>query len=439
MANNVTINDEPTIVIAAGNVVKVGADTTFHLGAKSSAPTLDNAGQALQASAKYFNTTNNIEYIYSGSVWLPMNELSGLVDANINSPAGNEVLKFNSSLGKWENSTIPADPAIASLEAAAGINLITSRKVLLDTWNVRQPLVNVAAYYNIAWIPEISLFVTIEEAIFKDVVTSPDGINWTIQSTPTPNDSSKKIYYSNILNKAVIFNSNQVLESDDGITWVARALTIYGIQDIAESATTIVAVQEGGSDEASYSTDGYNWTGVQAPYTAGSITNAAYSPTLNRFVMLHNNGAVNYSDNDGVTWIYGGDAGVGTNWRKIKWIPTLNIFVAIDLSKTTTSIAVSPNGISWTSIAVDDYVSWKNVAWAEELGVLMAVGQINGGESSYPVLMQSYDGYNWTPKTVVAALNHYNTSITWSSSLGVFVCSASTWGNLSAPKFLMSQ
>ena len=41
-----------------------------YLGAKSSAPTLDNQGAALQVGATYFNSTNTNTYAWSGSVWV---------------------------------------------------------------------------------------------------------------------------------------------------------------------------------------------------------------------------------------------------------------------------------------------------------------------------------------------------------------------------------
>jgi hypothetical protein len=41
----------------------------IYLGAKSSAPTVDNDGNALQAGALYFNTVSNTMFVYSGSSW----------------------------------------------------------------------------------------------------------------------------------------------------------------------------------------------------------------------------------------------------------------------------------------------------------------------------------------------------------------------------------
>lgn len=41
----------------------------IYLGAKSSAPTVDNDGNALQTGALYFNTVSNTMFVYSGSSW----------------------------------------------------------------------------------------------------------------------------------------------------------------------------------------------------------------------------------------------------------------------------------------------------------------------------------------------------------------------------------
>jgi hypothetical protein len=42
----------------------------LYLGAKSTAPTVDNQGNPLQAGALYFNTTSNLMFVYSGSSWV---------------------------------------------------------------------------------------------------------------------------------------------------------------------------------------------------------------------------------------------------------------------------------------------------------------------------------------------------------------------------------
>jgi hypothetical protein len=55
------------------------ANTSFintdkkYLGAKASAPTLDNQGAALAVGSMYYNSTNTNTYVWSGSVWVLVN------------------------------------------------------------------------------------------------------------------------------------------------------------------------------------------------------------------------------------------------------------------------------------------------------------------------------------------------------------------------------
>jgi hypothetical protein len=73
-------NAATSATAAAGSATSAAASATaaaasfdqfddIYLGAKSSAPTVDNDGNALQAGALYFNTTSNTMFVYSGSAW----------------------------------------------------------------------------------------------------------------------------------------------------------------------------------------------------------------------------------------------------------------------------------------------------------------------------------------------------------------------------------
>ena len=48
---------------------QVAQFNTVYLGAKATAPIVDNSGNALVVGALYFNTTNNFFYVWDGSVW----------------------------------------------------------------------------------------------------------------------------------------------------------------------------------------------------------------------------------------------------------------------------------------------------------------------------------------------------------------------------------
>lgn len=56
------------------------AFTTLYLGAKSAAPTVDNAGGVLQVGAIYFNNTDNTPYYWTGSVW-NKGDIAGITEA----------------------------------------------------------------------------------------------------------------------------------------------------------------------------------------------------------------------------------------------------------------------------------------------------------------------------------------------------------------------
>ena len=60
-----------TAAEAAQTAAETAADNfdDTYLGAKSSDPTVDNDGDALNAGDLYFNTTSNVLRVYSGSAW----------------------------------------------------------------------------------------------------------------------------------------------------------------------------------------------------------------------------------------------------------------------------------------------------------------------------------------------------------------------------------
>jgi hypothetical protein len=71
-----------------------------YLGAKATAPTLDNDGDALITGALYFDTVDNAMKIWDGSVWLnPFTSISGALIANNNLSDLNDVATARTNLG----------------------------------------------------------------------------------------------------------------------------------------------------------------------------------------------------------------------------------------------------------------------------------------------------------------------------------------------------
>ena len=90
-----------------------------YLGAKASAPTLDNDGDALITGALYFDTTAGAMFVYNGSAWEEVGadavaaaqaiadgigDLDSLSDVTITTPANGEALVYNGSA--WVNNTV---------------------------------------------------------------------------------------------------------------------------------------------------------------------------------------------------------------------------------------------------------------------------------------------------------------------------------------------
>ena len=96
-----------------------------YLGAKSSAPTLDNDGDALITGALYFDTTDTTMYVYTGSAWIATYasdqlsnvvedttpQLGGDLDTNGNAITGSTVA-INSSNGEFMISATENGPVV---------------------------------------------------------------------------------------------------------------------------------------------------------------------------------------------------------------------------------------------------------------------------------------------------------------------------------------
>lgn len=79
------------------------------LGAKSSAPTLDNDGDALVAGALYFDTTAGAMYVWNGSAWQSTEYNSTNVDINGGSIDGTPIGANSASTGAFTSATVSGD------------------------------------------------------------------------------------------------------------------------------------------------------------------------------------------------------------------------------------------------------------------------------------------------------------------------------------------
>src|SRR5687767_8109247 len=79
-------------------------------------------------------------------------------------------------------------------------------------------------------------------------------------------------------------------------------------------------------------------------------------------------------------------------------------------------INAAAGNITWTPHPASDANNWIGVTWSPELGLFAAVSNIG----TLNRVMTSPDGNTWTPRSALAANDHWR-SITWSSARNLFV------------------
>lgn len=254
---------------------------------------------------------------------------------------------------------------------------ITSEKIKLEIHNT--PLDSWDSQASAAdndWIDVTygnGLFVAVASGeTVNDVMTSPDGITWTLRTNPVGIWYS--VTYGNGLFVAVGREGsvNDVMTSPDGITWTARtSAALYAWQGVVYGNGLFVAVGSGGTgDNVMTSPDGITWTSRASA-----------------------------EDNDWIDVIYGN-----------------GLFVAVSVGGTN-RVMTSPDGITWTSRAAAENNSWQSVTYGN--GLFVAVAQDGTNR-----VMTSLDGVTWTARTAAEPNQWY--SVTYGNGLFVAVAPIGT-------------
>lgn len=257
------------------------------------------------------------------------------------------------------------------------------------------------SYAALTWSPELNLFVAIAsstevDSTDKQILTSPDGVTWTLRNCPEQNQW-QGVTWSPELSLFVataIDGTHRVMTSPDGITWTARTAAAAAEYDRVVWSSFHQRFVAYGSDTM-YSSDGITWT---AGTRNGTTTADCLSVNDDgRFVVLGFGGIgdnFGYSD-DGITWTNGG-ATSHQGWKDICWSPDLGIFLAVSQ----TAWATSSDGTVWTAHTFPGTEDIRGVCWSRMLQSFIAVG----GANSY--VLTSPDGAvgSWSTQSVPA--NH---------------------------------
>ncbi len=256
------------------------------------------------------------------------------------------------------------DAVLSDFAVCLSSNVVTD-PVSYDGWAIADvPTEYVHAWKKVIYAPGIGyVAVAIDSEISAPgmVMTSTDGITWTLRTTPDGSlrkwESVIYVASQNLLVAVTqVRGGNNLMTSSDGITWVASATT--GSQpsliDIVWSEEkSLYVVVAGFSFGMKSSPDLVTWTdAVVSPYL-DSPTCVTYSPALGIFCAIDYYG-ISYTSSDGINWTFTqlGGGNWDSNWFEVEWSEPLGIFLAQgELHSNFTNphpYMTSPDGIVWT-------------------------------------------------------------------------------------------
>ena len=115
---------DTTIEIQCADLLQALNETASFLGAKSSAPTTRNDGSALQIADRYFNTSDQLEYLYKSTGWV-VNNLDGQLIATSQGASLVGALMQDGSAGTVQQAITDGDARLRQdLAATTGAGMV---------------------------------------------------------------------------------------------------------------------------------------------------------------------------------------------------------------------------------------------------------------------------------------------------------------------------
>lgn len=337
---------------------------------------------------------------------------AGTTLADIKNPDGSTRIAPNNG------TDAPATCSVAELffdtNESAGANLLgctsTNTWSLLGgggagvTWTGRS-VVN-GSFKSVTYAPDIKLWVAVDNGhATQRVMTSPDGMNWTLRTSPSGSDW-QSVTYGNGLFVAVAENeavNPKVMTSPDGITWTTRTASslarqwkavAYG-KDASGGHLYVAVADDGSAADGAVMTspDGITWTARTA--SANAVWNdVAYGNGL--WVAVAGDSFPNQimTSADGVTWT-NRTSPVNAAWKNVEYANGL--WVAVAFGGAGNRVATSPDGINWTQRS-SPIMNWTGLAYGNGMFVAVASNDCCLGGSNNRV-MTSPDGITWTQRS----------------------------------------
>jgi hypothetical protein len=299
-------------------------------------------------------------------------------------------------------------------DAYPSLNPYSSGVLAVSSWIGRTA--PAADWTAVCWSPQLRLFVAVGRG--TKIMTSPNGINWTLQTAPY-SGNLYGVCWSPELTLFVAVSEdgpNRVMTSSNAITWLSleQGSTYSNVRwrsvCWSPQLRIFVAVSETGPFMIMTSNDGSNWTFRGGQNIFFGFHSICWSPELCLFVAVGNFGQI-VTSNNGIDWNI---ISITNAWKSVCWSPQLGIFVALSANGSNSRVIYSSNGLNWFQANVRvDYYNFGTICWSPELRIFIAVANYSADSTA----ITSNDGINWTsiPTTLL-----YAQSICWSPELGIF-------------------
>ena len=304
----------------------------------------------------------------------------------------------------------------------------------VSTW-VYQNSINTGYYWRaIAWSSKLGLFAAVgHNNSFEGtnyIMTSPDGVNWTLQSHAL--GMINCVIWSEEQAKFVAVGMDGTANatayswtSSDGITWNRYStgaakwnsyITVCYSPELNLYVAGAWLLNQLGS-VLIYSSDGETWTQGPQP-DLFQVFSIAWSKQLGIFVGVGSESPnAIYTSTDGITWTLS-TYSFSQNWYHVTWSPELQLFIAVSRNTGTTTIIRSSDGINWVSCTnPDTSAGWTNVVWSPELSVFVVVA-----ESGTTRIAYSFDGITFTG--ITSPIQRDYIGLAWSRELSIFVAAS---------------
>lgn len=257
-------------------------------------------------------------------------------------------------------------------------------------------------WYKVCWANFLGLFVAVsqQDGSGTQVATSPDGITWTLRSTPGNVNWNDVVAFESLGRVVAVGtgDTGAVMWSDDGILWTAANIELGQWRGVTptEDQGAVLTVGSLGSNRVQYSSNAVGWDPGFAP-NLNNWYSIAYSPELQLFVAVAITGTGNQvmtaTSTDFETWTPRTTPGPSRTWFKVIWCSELGLFIAVSgTGPFSQRVMTSPDGIIWNlRTAANVNAAWLGLAYGD--GLLVAVANTAVGPEKQA--MKSFDGITW--------------------------------------------